>query len=1206
MGDREFWWRAIVQRANQTDAEDEAEDTNEKAGSHEGHKDEQLTKPTAHGTKDVSDLDLMESDSVANQTRSEDLPGSSLTPQQTKSQRKKDRRRERRANATIEKPFATTDEPSDPNKPTSTKQVTDGMVNMTTDDSGNATALAQNQKDKQTNVVDEVILMNLPQSNKTSGYLAILHGAKGKPKEKTDAVSTVGNSTQSRQVSDSTLDKGKAKALARDQKDTNTDKIIAAARKASVHNDQFLDVTIDKGKRTAPTRNLIDTKTGEQVDIGSHVTAQNKKPSSVTPDRQKGKIPNTSKPDKGTNRGTQVASPIISQSSQCLNITLHKGTDRILISEPSDEKIDRSTSRASNAISQAAEPCEITLGEETTATKILADKKCNQSITFLRRSTAQPTKPLVSTDDKEKSKASIKALSDEKIDRKIDVASDVVAQGGKPSITTLDKGKGRTLMNDLPAKNIHEKSDTASQTQKEAKQISGEPSQTQEENRSVASLTLHSDLRANFARLVAIPNIQHMVKYPSKGKEMAAIKDVFDKKIDERIDTASKSGNETAHVAVPSSNHSKEKVIIADRTDQNDPTINVAGTITAQSKQPVDISLDERTDKEFAENPSSESVSQSNGATSKSLNQMVHIPVISSSIPKEEASIRDVTDKTDPSLNVASMMTAQNEQPSDIIIGKKSEKILAGGPGNKKKMHTSNVASSKPKNKTVHFHPNLTVEHEEEAYLGDKMVTKPINGASKQATHRGHGSEVSTNINQDKAQATDFAPGKGSQPLSNSSSLSIQNQPKPFPARGVAGVRGPRGLKWAYFTHTKADESLLANGIWLFEKPKTYFKYQPYHYVRRGLGLDLAPIAVATYEEEDVHEPHEPNIDVDNTAVWINTHIVPWRDVRSKPTHPDFLPIPKLTEYQACESLGLAVWRHDRALLKCRLAACKVKTADHNPLTVICLGCGPKTIIRYCSVAHQIADLEGHWEECGDPDYLMRRVIDHTTTPARFGRLWPAIRDRSGNSSYQRSRQATYAAMHHGRYTLFDPVTQEPTALIWPTNDGQAAVMESRVERLLNYALFDHKHGRIIGLLYRMIRQCLIQKNFWAIGPQFALKIQFKAEFGCDVSKVSEQPLCECEWMGGRLPRGRHVAGCKQLYLAYSAQYQATGIKGFLEMVEGRYWALRAWQQRHPTVGDWSARVAGVGFGAEVVEGTEPFLGPGWSGWGAPADDLVD
>lgn len=427
----------------------------------------------------------------------------------------------------------------------------------------------------------------------------------------------------------------------------------------------------------------------------------------------------------------------------------------------------------------------------------------------------------------------------------------------------------------------------------------------------------------------------------------------------------------------------------------------------------------------------------------------------------------------------------------------------------------------------------------------------------------------------------------------------------PHPNRGpAAAVSAAGGLKWAYFTHTKADEALLANGIWLFEKPRTYFEYQPYHYVRRGLGLDLAPIAVAPYEEDDVHEPHEPSIDVDNTAVWVNAHLEPWRDVRSRPTHPDFLPTPKLAEYQACESLGIALWRHDRAFLNCRLPGCKLKTADHNGSTRICLGCGPKTIIRYCSVDHQIADLGAHWQECGHTALLMRRLIDHSTLPARLGRLCPAIRDRSGCTSYERSRQAMYAAMHHGRYTLFDPVTEEPTALRWPFNDGRAAELEARVERLLNYALFDHEHGQITGLLYRMVRQCLIQKNFWAIGPKHAVKTQFMVEFGCDVEKVRGEPLCECEWVGRHL-QGRHVAGCKQLYLAYPAEYQATGIKGYLEMMEGRFWVLRAWQQRHPSVADWRARVAGEGFVGEI-DGAVPFFGSGWCGWGAPPDDLVE
>ena len=415
-------------------------------------------------------------------------------------------------------------------------------------------------------------------------------------------------------------------------------------------------------------------------------------------------------------------------------------------------------------------------------------------------------------------------------------------------------------------------------------------------------------------------------------------------------------------------------------------------------------------------------------------------------------------------------------------------------------------------------------------------------------------------------------------------------------------VSGVMGLKWAYATHTSVDRILLDRGIWLFEKPQTYFHLQPYTYTRQELGLEQAPIVVDT----DDHQHREPSMEFDKHVLYLSTHTHPWSDVRSKLSHADMVPAPQLVEYQACEAAGLNVWRHDRELLDCRLPGCKVKVSDHDPSTTICLGCGPKTIIRYCSPEHSLADLREHWKECGHRDLLIKRVVDGTTAPGKFDALCPAIRSIGAHMSYAIFRQATYAARSKGHYSLFDPVTEEPFTLFWGSDDPRCWEMELRVERLLNLAFLDRTNLIMVGLLYRMLRECLIQKNQWVIGPATVLKLQFREEFDLDVSRVPESRLCECEWVGSGLPEGAHVPECGRLYRSYSPPYQTSGLRGFVEMMEGRYWVLRAWRQQHPAVPHWYDRVQGDGYGGAEVDGVEPRLGPGWDGWGAYGDDVVE
>lgn len=409
---------------------------------------------------------------------------------------------------------------------------------------------------------------------------------------------------------------------------------------------------------------------------------------------------------------------------------------------------------------------------------------------------------------------------------------------------------------------------------------------------------------------------------------------------------------------------------------------------------------------------------------------------------------------------------------------------------------------------------------------------------------------------------------------------------------------GVMGLIWTYATHTPVDKDLLRAGIWLFERAPNYFKSQPYVYRRHDKELEQAPVVIRTLggRSESLH------VRFDGEVLYISTHGYPWPDMRSKHSHPDMLPVSRLIEYQAAESMGLNVWRHDRNLLECRLPSCKCKLSDINHSTIICAGCGPKSIIRYCSVEHQVLDLKMHWRECGHRKLIIKRVIDKTTEPARFKHLCPAIRDCKNIRSFANSRQSLYTRLTHGRYTLFNHKTGYPTVLVWSRKDRSFMEMEIRVERLLNCALFDQRNKAMVTFLFRMVRKCLQSKNAFSPERTVTLTQQFKAEFGLDGSRIESDEVCECEWEGENLAEDKHLPNCRKLYRNFSQQFRKTGMRGYLEMYEKRYWILRVWQQQHPSVTRWRDRVAGKGYPAGV-EGTSPSLGPGFVCWGAKEND---
>ena len=461
-------------------------------------------------------------------------------------------------------------------------------------------------------------------------------------------------------------------------------------------------------------------------------------------------------------------------------------------------------------------------------------------------------------------------------------------------------------------------------------------------------------------------------------------------------------------------------------------------------------------------------------------------------------------------------------------------------------------------------------------------------------------------------------PGAHSPILSSCStySLEIADKNKEFPSKdcGIDGfgyptpapqesatIGGSQNLAWAYATHTAYDDELRCAGIWLFEKPQDHFNAQPEVNARQGLGLVKAPVIVlpAYGSTQNAKKNH------DGGHLHITAHGKARDDIRSIISHPDFMTPTKLSEYQACEAAGEKIWRHDRNLLSCRTRGCRIQIADSNSESIICLGCGPKTIIRYCSVQHLLSDMQEHWRECGHKDLVIKQVIDHNTSPPRFTRLCPSLKDVNGFKSYAAHRQKAYAHLTYGHYTLFDFADETPTTLLWPDNDPHKQQMESRIERTLNLALFDHTNESVLAYLYKLLRKCLQKKEGWVIGTQHALKLQFQEEFHFDPTtfpSIIKEPesLCECEWFGNNeMPKTQHLTNCRK-WTRGKGKRDDPGMKEHVEWMEAEYWILRVWRQQQKTAIHWRERAVGRGFqDVDLEDDWESYMGPGWEGYGA-------
>ena len=420
-----------------------------------------------------------------------------------------------------------------------------------------------------------------------------------------------------------------------------------------------------------------------------------------------------------------------------------------------------------------------------------------------------------------------------------------------------------------------------------------------------------------------------------------------------------------------------------------------------------------------------------------------------------------------------------------------------------------------------------------------------------------------------------------------------------------ADSRVLQDLKWTYATRTEADADLLQAGVWLWNEPRGYLQHYRLFDRETCHHTNSPPVFISHQSSGDA----QPMIEYDGTRIHIIPHAMPWPDLRATPGHPDFLVPCKLAEYQASEAAGWRVLSHNRSFLYCRKTGCDTQVVDDNSSSYICPGCGPKTVVRYCSFQHLAEDVKDHWQECGHPGLAINSVIDHVAERANSYREFPAIKEKHGIRSAARQLQQVFARYNKGHYTLFYPCSLKARILSWPEADPKAKEMNGRIERLLNIAFLDTVDYHILSYLYRLLRHLLITIGDWDFDTQSALNTQFSMEFDnglLNVLTFSSRPPCECEWVGQQFQQhDSHLAVCSLMPTnGFGVTSPVLGLRAYVERLENRYWILRASRQQHPTEEFWQRRAAGYGF-PSVSPGLKTFtLGPGWTGWGGREDDI--
>ncbi|KAI9697318.1 MAG: hypothetical protein M1836_004882 [Candelina mexicana] len=373
-----------------------------------------------------------------------------------------------------------------------------------------------------------------------------------------------------------------------------------------------------------------------------------------------------------------------------------------------------------------------------------------------------------------------------------------------------------------------------------------------------------------------------------------------------------------------------------------------------------------------------------------------------------------------------------------------------------------------------------------------------------------------------------------------------------------------------------------------------------------GEGIEGDAATEATGSSDSFDEPRFAGSEGTPEQIPIVFNQPDFGDPRVDPAHPDHIPRDHIHFYQAFERAGYPVYRVSRLKFKCAYEACNLPIQDpvmlntsppkpSNKVT-ICNGCGPFSITRYCCREHAKAHSPTHFTACGRTSFRM--VCDPRSIPSTFQVEMPQIISRVGWKNIEWSRQRAFYVYSFRQkaglqldYSIFDDNresrrlgmivrggTKPILTICFPKSDPRKDIFN----RLFNIALFDNSLSRPTEMLWRMIRENLMNAGKWTQENCDEVAIQFWYEFAV-APKETYQDFTninfETEWEG------------------------PSGMKAICESMEAKHWILRAWRREHPERTMWR-RIAGIGFPGmipmtvhEAQQNYAPRMGWGWNGW---------
>lgn len=324
-------------------------------------------------------------------------------------------------------------------------------------------------------------------------------------------------------------------------------------------------------------------------------------------------------------------------------------------------------------------------------------------------------------------------------------------------------------------------------------------------------------------------------------------------------------------------------------------------------------------------------------------------------------------------------------------------------------------------------------------------------------------------------------------------------------------------------------------------------------------------------------------------------------DLRMDPEHPDYLPADKLKQWQGLEVWDYRVYRSSHMIYECHRKDCPNMVRDGNRQTMLCLGCGPLSRVRWCSRWCMFEDVKHHWKECGASEFFPPSNVyldPELSFPSSFNKYIPMIQDVNGWNSMERHRINLTTYFIGGGYGIYPLDSMQFFHIVAPKG------LCDRLSRLLNCALLDRTLRPIISYMYLLLRDLLDEQAQLEYGEySTVLKFQIMHEWKFDwklpdgLELLEKIKACDCMWEGTE-----NSPKCKDGCVAgpgLGEEYRKKGLESLVRKLEEKHWILRVWRFNHPYIPDFRERLVGKGFhGVQPwkFKNLLPVRGAGWDG----------